>query len=81
MISTKDVTKSYTNRKGTIAALDGVSIKIESEEFVAIIGRSGAGKSTLLGVMGGLLKPSSGEVFLDGKSLLSRRGAGHHRDD
>ncbi|MHC4271949.1 MAG: ABC transporter ATP-binding protein, partial [Planctomycetota bacterium] len=69
MISTKDVTKYYTNKNGTIAALDGVSIKIERGEFAAIIGRSGAGKSTLLGVMGGLLKPSSGEVSLDGKSL------------
>lgn len=69
MISIKNVTKSYTNRNGTFAALDSVSIKIERGEFVAVIGRSGAGKSTLLGVMGGLLKPSSGEVFLDGKSL------------
>ncbi len=69
MISIKNVTKSYTNRNGTFAALGGVSIKIERGEFVAVIGRSGAGKSTLLGVMGGLLKPSSGEVFLDGKSL------------
>jgi ABC-type lipoprotein export system ATPase subunit len=69
MISTINVTKSYTAQNGTIVALGGVSIKIDRGDFVAVIGRSGAGKSTLLGVMGGLLKPSSGEVFLDCKSL------------
>ncbi|MCP4259686.1 MAG: ABC transporter ATP-binding protein [Planctomycetes bacterium] len=52
-----------------MAALGGVNIKVGRGDFVAVIGRSGAGKSTLLGVMGGLLKPSSGKVFLDGKSL------------
>ena len=69
MISTINVTKSYKGQNGTIVALGGVSIKIARGDFVAVIGRSGTGKSTLLGVMGGLLKPSSGEVFLDGKSL------------
>ncbi|MCP4608320.1 MAG: ABC transporter ATP-binding protein [Planctomycetes bacterium] len=52
-----------------MVALGGVSIKVARGDFVAVTGRSGAGKSTLLGVMGGLLKPSSGEVYLDGKSL------------
>ncbi|MHC4727983.1 MAG: ABC transporter ATP-binding protein [Planctomycetota bacterium] len=69
MITTRNVTKSYTDQNGTIAALGGINIKVARGDFVAVIGRSGAGKSTLLGVMGGLLKPSSGEVFLDGKSL------------
>jgi putative ABC transport system ATP-binding protein len=69
MISTTNVTKSYTGQNGIVSALGGVSIKVARGDFIAVIGRSGAGKSTLLGVMGGLLKPSSGEVILDGKSL------------
>ncbi len=69
MISAIDVIKSYMSRNGAIIALDGVSINIVQGDFVVITGRSGAGKSTLLGVMGGLLKPSSGEVLLDSQSL------------
>lgn len=69
MISAIDVTKFYTGRDGTIVALGGVSCRVRAGDFVAVTGRSGAGKSTLLGVMGGLLKPSSGEVFLDGKPV------------
>ncbi len=69
MISAIDITKTYTGQDGTITALGGVSFKIKKGDFVAVIGRSGTGKSTLLGVTGGLLKPSSGEVFLDGQSI------------
>jgi ABC-type lipoprotein export system ATPase subunit len=53
----------------SVAALDRVSVQINRGEFAIIMGRSGAGKSTLLGVMGGLLKPSKGNVTLDGQSL------------
>lgn len=69
MISAIDVTKIYTGQDGTITALGGVSFKVRKGDFVAVIGRSGTGKSTLLGVTGGLLKPSSGEVFHDGQSI------------
>ncbi len=69
MISAINVTKLYTAQDGTITALGGVSLQVRDGDFVAVIGRSGTGKSTLLGVMGGLLKPSSGEVFLDGKPV------------
>ncbi len=69
MISAVDVTKSYRGKAGIIAALDGVSFQVELGDFIAVIGRSGTGKSTLLGVMGGLLRPSSGEVFFDGESI------------
>lgn len=69
MISAIDITKTYTGQDGTITALGGVSFKVRKGDFVAVIGRSGTGKSTLLGVTGGLLKPSSGEVFLDGQSI------------
>jgi len=69
MISAIDITKTYTGQDGTITALGSVSFKVRKGDFVAVIGRSGTGKSTLLGVTGGLLKPSSGEVFLDGQSI------------
>lgn len=69
MISAIDITKTYTGQDGPIAALGGVSFKVRKGDFVAVIGRSGTGKSTLLGVTGGLLKPSSGEVFIDGQSI------------
>jgi ABC-type lipoprotein export system ATPase subunit len=69
MISAIDITKTYTGQNGTITALDGVSFKVRKGDFVAVIGRSGTGKSTLLGVTGGLLKPSCGEIFLDGQSI------------
>ncbi len=69
MISAIDITKTYTGQDGTITALGGVSFKVRKGDFVAVIGRSGTGKSTLLGITGGLLKPSSGEVFLDGQSI------------
>jgi ABC-type lipoprotein export system ATPase subunit len=69
MISAIDITKTYTGQDGTITALGGISFEVGKGDFVAVIGRSGTGKSTLLGVTGGLLKPSSGEIFLDGQSI------------
>ena len=69
MISAIDITKTYNGQDGTITALGSVSFKVRKGDFVAVIGRSGTGKSTLLGVTGGLLKPSTGEVFLDGQSM------------
>lgn len=69
MISTVNLTKSYRVRYGSVTALDSASIDIAAGDFVAIIGQSGAGKSTLLGAIGGILKPTSGEVFLDRQSI------------
>ena len=69
MISAIDVTKTYTGQEGTTTALGSISFKVRRGDFVAVLGRSGTGKSTLLGVIGGLLKPSSGDVLLDGQSI------------
>lgn len=69
MISSHDLIKHYNTRNGLVVALDNVSVEVKQGDFVAVTGRSGAGKSTLLGVMGGLLRPSSGEVILDGDSF------------
>jgi len=65
----RDVTKVYRLGGQDVKALAGVSLEFKQGDFVAIIGRSGAGKSTLLGAIGGLLKPTSGEVFLDYQSI------------
>lgn len=62
--------KKYFGKEPNITkALDGISLSIGEGEFVAIIGTSGSGKSTLLNMMGGLDKPTSGKVLVDGKDL------------
>lgn len=67
MISVKDVSKSY----GRVKALEGVSFDVKRGESVAIIGPSGCGKSTLLLIISGLLRPSSGEVYINGEAVNS----------
>lgn len=79
MLKTDDVHVEYTLRGQAIKALDGVSLDITAGEFLAIVGPSGSGKSTLLQVMGGMLSPNQGRVFMDGESLydqpVSRRAS------
>lgn len=66
MIELKDITKRYTIGSTSTLALDGVSLRIEQGEYVAIIGPSGSGKSTLMNVIGCLDTPSSGNYKLNG---------------
>jgi putative ABC transport system ATP-binding protein len=61
-----DLTKHYKQGSTIVKALDGVNLGIESGEFVSIVGRSGSGKTTALDLLGLLLRPTSGQVMLDG---------------
>ena len=69
MIRLIDVRKSYTQGAAEVVALAGVSLDIARGEFAAIMGPSGSGKSTLLHLIGGLDRPSAGDVLVDGKVI------------
>jgi putative ABC transport system ATP-binding protein len=69
MIRLIDVRKSYTQGESEVIALAGVSLEIARGEFAAVMGPSGSGKSTLLHLVGGLDRPSAGDVLVDGKII------------
>ncbi|MEU8970847.1 ABC transporter ATP-binding protein [Streptomyces monashensis] len=69
MYELRNVTKHYTRAKDTVHALDGVDLTIGDGDRLVIQGPTGGGKSTLLQMLGGLDRPTSGEVFLDGTDL------------
>ncbi|MFM8632060.1 MAG: ATP-binding cassette domain-containing protein, partial [Betaproteobacteria bacterium] len=64
---------------GEVVALPGVDLMLSRGETVAVVGASGAGKSTLLHILGGLERPTSGEVWLEGQSLYDTPDAGRTR--
>ena len=66
ILKTENLTKIYNNQ---VRALNGVSISIERGEFVAVMGSSGSGKSTLLHILGGVDRPTSGTVYIDGEDI------------
>ena len=70
ILSTHDLTKTYGTGDNVVHALTDVSLDIEEGKFVSIIGSSGSGKSTLLNLLGGLDRPTSGDVILDGKAIF-----------
>ena len=63
------VEKIYDGRQGKMVALNGVDLDIYENEFICVVGPSGCGKSTLLNIIAGLLEPTSGAVYLDGKKV------------
>jgi len=71
-IEVENVTKTYGTGENMVRALDGVSFSVKKGEFIAIVGPSGSGKSTLLHILGGVDKPTSGKVFMDGKDVYAQ---------
>ena len=71
ILEAKDLKKYYGKGDTLVRALDGVDLAVEDGEFVAIVGTSGSGKSTLLHMLGGLDRPTSGTVAVDGKDIFS----------
>ena len=69
ILETRDLRKIYGSGDTEVRALDGVDLSVEQGEFAAVVGTSGSGKSTLLHMLGGLDRPTSGAVTVDGREL------------
>lgn len=72
LLRAEHLVKTYGKDENVVAALDDVSLSINKGEFVAIIGASGSGKSTLLHMLGGVDRPTSGTVLVDGKDIFKQ---------
>ena len=71
ILRVENLSKTYGKGENTVKAVDNISFSVEKGEFVAIIGASGSGKSTLLHLIGGVDRPTSGTVYIDGKNIYS----------
>lgn len=69
ILKTEELKKYYGSGENQVRALDGVSLQVEKGEFVSVVGTSGSGKSTLLHMLGGLDRPTSGKVIIDGQDI------------
>ena len=72
MLRVENLTKVYGTGENQVRALDGVSFSVDKGQFVAIIGPSGSGKSTLLHILGGVDRPTSGKVYMNGQDVYKR---------
>ena len=72
ILKVENLCKTYGSGESEVHALDNVSFSVEKGEFVAIIGPSGSGKSTLLHILGGVDKPTSGKVYMDGNDVYAQ---------
>ena len=71
ILKIENLTKIYGKNKTEVKALDNISFSVQKGEFIAIVGASGSGKSTLLHLIGGIDRPTSGQVYIDGKNIFS----------
>ena len=69
ILKVENLTKTYGSGENLVHAVDDVSFSVEKGEFVAIVGASGSGKSTLLPLIGGVDRPTSGKIFVDGNDI------------
>lgn len=69
ILKVENLTKTYGSGENLVNAVDDVSFSVEKGEFVAIVGASGSGKSTLLNLIGGVDRPTSGKIFVDGNDI------------
>ena len=79
LIYTKDLTRIYGSDETAIRALDGVNLRVQPGEYLAIMGPSGCGKSTLLNMIGALDQPTSGEVWVAGENLAELKSVDNFR--
>ncbi|MEW4430835.1 ABC transporter ATP-binding protein [Paenibacillus pabuli] len=73
-LEVQDVHASFQERRNKLSVLNGLSLSVKQGEFVAIVGPSGCGKSTLFHIIGGLLKPQTGQVLMNGQNVTGQRG-------
>ena len=72
ILKVNELTKVYGKGENEVRALDGVSFSVEKGEFIAIVGPSGSGKSTLLHILGGVDRPTSGQVYMNGQDVYKK---------
>lgn len=73
ILETRDLVKYYGKGDNLVKAIDHTDLIIEPGEFTAIVGRSGSGKSTLLHMLGGLDRPDSGKVLIEGRDIFNKK--------
>ncbi|MBP1047622.1 ABC transporter ATP-binding protein [Enterococcus sp. BWM-S5] len=73
VLKINDLVKHYNDGNTIVKAVDHTNLEVKKGEFVAIIGKSGSGKSTLLNLIGGLDRPDSGEIYIDGKNVFKMK--------
>ena len=71
ILETEDLVKYYGEGENQVRAIDHTSMQVQHGEFVAVVGRSGSGKSTLLHMLGGLDRPDSGKVYIEGRDIFA----------